>query len=60
MFVTESKAVEWATNALSVVRSLRRSFPGEASLAWRQTAMLAYRDAGLDPTSLTNTYGVEN
>ncbi|MUG98707.1 DEAD/DEAH box helicase [Scytonema sp. UIC 10036] len=43
----------WAENAVSVVRNLRRSFPGEANLEWRERAMQAYRDNGLDPASLT-------
>lgn len=46
---------EWAVNAISVIRTLRRSFPGEANLAWRQDAMQAYRDAGIDPASLAKT-----
>jgi hypothetical protein len=43
---------EWAQKAISVVRSLRSSFPGEADLTWRKQAIQAYRDGGLDPASL--------
>ncbi len=43
---------KWATNAISVVRELRRSFPGEENLDWRKRAIQAYQDAGIDPTSL--------
>jgi Rad3-related DNA helicase len=42
----------WAENAITVVRELKRSFPGEASLEWRKIAMQAYQDYGLDPASL--------
>jgi hypothetical protein len=51
----QKQFIQWATNAVSIIRSLRRSFPGEANLAWRQTAMQAYRDQGIDPASLANT-----
>lgn len=42
----------WAEKAITVVRDLKRSFPGEANLEWRETAMKAYQDNGLDPASL--------
>ncbi|NET65039.1 MAG: DEAD/DEAH box helicase family protein [Moorea sp. SIO1G6] len=42
----------WAENAITVVRELKRSFPGEASLEWRKRAMQAYQDNALDPASL--------
>ncbi|NES04579.1 MAG: DEAD/DEAH box helicase [Okeania sp. SIO2F4] len=43
---------KWATNAISIVRDLRRSFPGEENLDWRKRAIQAYQDAGIDPSSL--------
>ena len=48
----QQEFIDWAKNAISVVRDLRRSFPGEASLEWRKRAMQAYKDNGLDPASL--------
>ncbi len=44
--------IVWANHAISIVRELRRSFPGEADLEWRKRAAQEYRDAGIDPTSL--------
>ncbi|MGK7899332.1 MAG: DEAD/DEAH box helicase [Xenococcus sp. (in: cyanobacteria)] len=43
---------KWATNAISTVRELRRSFPGEENLNWRKRAIQAYQDARIDPSSL--------
>lgn len=43
---------DWAEKAITVVRDLKRTFPGEANLEWRETAMKAYQDYGLDPASL--------
>ncbi|NES68692.1 MAG: helicase, partial [Okeania sp. SIO2D1] len=43
---------DWAIKAISTVRELRRSFPGEENLDWRKRAIQAYQDAGIDPTSL--------
>ncbi|MBW4639336.1 MAG: DEAD/DEAH box helicase family protein [Gloeocapsa sp. UFS-A4-WI-NPMV-4B04] len=45
----------WAQNAVSVVRDLRRSYPGEANLEWKERAMQAYKDASLDPASLAKS-----
>jgi len=45
---------KWAENAISVVRELRTSFPGEAKLDWRRRAMQAYKDAKIDPASLVD------
>jgi hypothetical protein len=42
----------WAQQALSVIRDLRRSFPGAGDLAWRATAIAAYRECGLDANGL--------
>jgi hypothetical protein len=42
---------EWALEAISVIRTLRRSFNGEPDLGWRERAMQAYKDKGLDPSS---------
>ncbi len=44
--------VSWAENAISIVRSLRRSFSGEASLEWRKEAAQKYKDNQLDQSSL--------
>jgi hypothetical protein len=41
----------WALEAISVIRTLRRSFSGETDLGWRERAMQAYKDKGLDPSS---------
>ncbi|MGB3402468.1 MAG: DEAD/DEAH box helicase family protein [Microcoleaceae cyanobacterium] len=43
---------KWAEDAISVVRELRISFPGEADLDWRKRAIKAYPDAKIDPASL--------
>ena len=43
---------EWALEAISVIRTLRRSFSGETDLDWREKAMQAYKDKRLDPSSL--------
>jgi Rad3-related DNA helicase len=48
----QQKFQAWAEKAITVVRELKRSFPGEANLEWRETAMKAYQDSGLDPASL--------
>jgi hypothetical protein len=45
---------KWAEDAISVVRELRTSFPGEANLDWRRRAMQAYKDAKIDPASLVD------
>jgi len=42
---------DWAKEAISVIRILRRSFSGEADLGWRERAMQTYKDKGLDPSS---------
>jgi len=42
----------WANSSISVVRGLRRSFPGEANLEWRKRAIQEYQDGGIDPASL--------
>ncbi|MET3712645.1 hypothetical protein ABIC65_003363 [Sphingomonas trueperi] len=42
----------WAKNAVSVIRSLRTSYPGPGDLFWREDAMAAYAANGLDPLSL--------
>jgi len=41
----------WALEAISVIRTLRRSFSGETNLDWRERAMQAYKDKGIDPSS---------
>ncbi len=48
----QQKFQAWAEKAITVVRELKRSFPDEANLEWRETAMKAYQDSGLDPASL--------
>ena len=45
------KFQEWALEAISVIRILRRSFSGETDLDWRERAMQTYKDKGLDPSS---------
>lgn len=45
----------WAEKAITVVRDLKRSFPGEANLEWRKRAMQVYQDNGLDPASLAKS-----
>jgi len=47
-----NKFIEWAENAISVVRKLRRSFPGAGNLFWFSDAITAYKDAGLDPANM--------
>ena len=42
---------DWAKEAISVIRILRRSFSGETDLNWRERAMQAYKDKELDPSS---------
>jgi len=42
---------KWALEAISVIRTLRQTFNGETNLAWRERAMQAYKDKGLDPSS---------
>jgi hypothetical protein len=47
-----SEFQDWAQSALSVIRDLRRAFPGAGDLAWRATAIAAYRKNELDPKGL--------
>lgn len=42
----------WTTNALSIIRSLRTTYPGPGDLFWREEAMAAYAANGMDPASL--------
>jgi hypothetical protein len=42
----------WATNALRVVRDLRRIFPGVGNLAWRTTAAAQLKTAHISPLQL--------
>ena len=42
----------WADQAITVVRELRRTFPGAADIAWRSTAVERYRQSLLDPSGL--------
>ncbi|WJQ78973.1 DEAD/DEAH box helicase [Brevibacillus brevis] len=44
--------VQWAHKAVQVIRTLRLDFTGVGNEKWRVNAMTAYRDAGLDPTSI--------
>jgi hypothetical protein len=48
----QQKFQAWAEKAFTVVRELKRIFPGEANVEWRVTAMKAYQDNGFDPASL--------
>jgi hypothetical protein len=43
---------EWADRALTVVRELRATFPGNADFAWRSEAMERYKRAAMDPQGL--------
>jgi hypothetical protein len=43
---------DWATKALSMVRDLRRSYPGPADIAWRAQAIEAYDAFGLSADKL--------
>jgi len=43
---------EWANNALTVVRELRRTFPGSPDIVWRSTAAERYRTSTMDPSGL--------
>jgi Type III restriction enzyme, res subunit/Helicase C-terminal domain len=45
---------EWARAALSVVREVRRTFPGSGDLIWRANAAQAYIDNKMDPASILN------
>jgi hypothetical protein len=46
---------EWATEALRIIRELRRNFPGSGDLAWRATAADKLQHAGLDAQSIVNS-----
>ncbi|MFS0726292.1 DEAD/DEAH box helicase [Paenibacillus sp. 1P07SE] len=48
----QSDFVQWAHKAAQVLRTLRLDFTGVGNENWRVKAMHAYRDAGLDPTSI--------
>ncbi|PPB08842.1 DEAD/DEAH box helicase [Brevibacillus laterosporus] len=48
----QSDFVQWAHKAVQVIRELRLDFTGVGDEQWRINAMAAYRDAGLDPTSI--------
>ena len=43
---------EWATNALRVIRDLRRDFPGVGNLAWRTAAFARLKEAHITPGAL--------
>lgn len=43
---------EWATNALRVIRDLRRDFPGIGNLAWRTSALARLEEAHVTPAAL--------
>jgi hypothetical protein len=42
----------WAAEALTTVRELRRTFPGPGDVAWRDRAAGMYIEANLDPAGL--------
>jgi hypothetical protein len=48
----QSEFVQWAHKAVQVIRTLRLDFTGVGNEKWRVNAMVAYRDEGLDPTSI--------
>jgi hypothetical protein len=43
---------KWANNALSVIRELRRHFPGSGDLAWRADAAERFQQNNLDPKGI--------
>ncbi len=43
---------KWANEAISVIRTLRRIFPGPGDLVWRADAKRTYIDKGLNPKSI--------
>jgi hypothetical protein len=51
----QSEFIAWAEQAIAVIRGLRNQFSGEADLKWRKLAIQAYKDARIDPASLTET-----
>lgn len=42
----------WATNVLSEIRELRKTFSGPGNLAWRSVAMSKYKALNLDPKGM--------
>ena len=42
----------WAHQALATIRELRREFPGTGDLFWRESAIRAYQEHGMDPQSI--------
>jgi hypothetical protein len=44
----------WAAHAVSIVRQVRGTFPGPGHLDWREQAMRAYKDGGIDPLGMKN------
>ncbi len=46
---------EWAENALSAIRELRRTFPGSGDLGWREVARQGYIDNKLNPQSILDS-----
>ena len=47
--------IDWAENAIAVVRTLRAKFPGPGDLAWRAEAMDALKAARLNSEGITAT-----
>ena len=47
--------INWAENAIAVVRTLRAKFPGPGDLAWRAEAMDALKAARLNSEGITAT-----
>ncbi len=43
---------DWAIKALSIIRELRRTFPGSGDLGWREVAKQGYIDNKMDPKSI--------
>jgi hypothetical protein len=43
---------QWTQKAITVIRNLRSSFPGEANIEWRKQAIQAYKDNEIDAESL--------
>lgn len=54
-FWEQSAFVEWANEAIHVIRTLRLDFTGAGNEQWRTKAMQTYRNAGLDPAGIKAT-----
>jgi hypothetical protein len=46
----------WAKRALTMIREVRRSFPGSGDLVWRAEVIERFRGNGVDPASLLTKF----